>query len=133
MKMLKDEMKFPADLELGFSRAIGNKALVEAGICNPSPYRKTGTTIVAAVYKVGHLSFISFMRTNVESILQDGIVMGGDSRATSGNIIEDKFCLKVHELSESIYACGAGTAADLDAVSWIYFSDRFGYFISRRF
>lgn len=42
--------------------------------------------------------------------------MGADSRATAGNIIADKHCEKVHFLTESIYACGAGTAADLDQV-----------------
>lgn len=42
--------------------------------------------------------------------------MGADSRATAGNIIADKHCEKVHKLTDSIYACGAGTAADLDQV-----------------
>lgn len=42
--------------------------------------------------------------------------MGADSRATAGNIIADKHCKKVHYLTESIRACGAGTAADLDQV-----------------
>lgn len=44
--------------------------------------------------------------------------MGADSRATSGNIIADKHCMKVHKVTDSIYACGAGTAADLDQVSF---------------
>lgn len=48
---------------------------------------------------------------------QTGVVMGADSRATQGNIIADKHCEKVHKLTESMYACGAGTAADLDQVS----------------
>lgn len=42
--------------------------------------------------------------------------MGADSRATAGNIIADKNCMKVHKLTDLIYACGAGTAADLDQV-----------------
>lgn len=42
--------------------------------------------------------------------------MGADSRATAGNIIADKHCEKVHKLTDSIYACGAGTAADLHQV-----------------
>lgn len=46
--------------------------------------------------------------------------MGADSRATSGNIIADKNCMKVHYLTESIRACGAGTAADLDQVCIIF-------------
>ncbi|VDD94136.1 unnamed protein product [Enterobius vermicularis] len=40
-----------------------------------------------------------------------------NSRATAGNIVGDKHCEKVHKLTESIYACGAGTAADLDQVT----------------
>lgn len=44
--------------------------------------------------------------------------MGADSRATAGNIVGDKHCEKVHKLTESIYACGAGTAADLDQVKF---------------
>jgi 20S proteasome subunit beta 2 len=43
--------------------------------------------------------------------------MGADSRATSGNIVSNKFCEKVHHLTKSMFACGAGTAADLDQVS----------------
>lgn len=43
--------------------------------------------------------------------------MGADSRATAGNIIADKQCMKVHKITDSIYACGAGTAADLDQVT----------------
>ena len=48
--------------------------------------------------------------------LQGGVVMGADTRATAGNIIADKNIVKVHKLTDSIYACGAGTAADLDQV-----------------
>ncbi|PAV91283.1 hypothetical protein WR25_16836 [Diploscapter pachys] len=43
--------------------------------------------------------------------------MGADTRATAGNIIADKNIVKVHKLTDSIYACGAGTAADLDQVT----------------
>lgn len=42
--------------------------------------------------------------------------MGADSRATGGNIILDKHSKKVHHLTSSMFACGAGTAADLDQV-----------------
>ncbi|VDL77713.1 unnamed protein product [Nippostrongylus brasiliensis] len=80
-----------------FSNCIRNMALARMGA--PAPrVRSTGTTIVAATYK-------------------GGLVMGADSRATAGNIIADKHCEKVHYLTDSIYACGAGTAADLDQVT----------------
>jgi len=80
-----------------FGNVARNIALVECGMKAPLA-RSTGTTIVGCTYK-------------------DGVVMGADSRATAGNIIADKQCEKVHKLTESIYACGAGTAADLDQVT----------------
>uniref|UniRef100_A0AAF5PJG5 Uncharacterized protein n=1 Tax=Wuchereria bancrofti TaxID=6293 RepID=A0AAF5PJG5_WUCBA len=46
----------------------------------------------------------------------DDLLMNADSRATAGNIIADKHCEKVHKLTDSIYVCGAGTAADLNQV-----------------
>lgn len=42
--------------------------------------------------------------------------MGADSRATGGNIVSDKHCMKVHKITDAMYACGAGTAGDLDQV-----------------
>jgi len=81
-----------------FSNCQRNMALYECGKLPAAKLTSTGTTIVATTYK-------------------DGVVMGADSRATSGNIIADKHCMKVHKLTQSIYACGAGTAADLDQVS----------------
>uniref|UniRef100_A0A0M3IAZ8 proteasome endopeptidase complex n=2 Tax=Ascaris TaxID=6251 RepID=A0A0M3IAZ8_ASCLU len=80
-----------------FSNCARNMAMAEMGV-KPPTLRSTGTTIVAATYK-------------------DGLVMGADSRATAGNIIADKHCTKVHKLTESMFACGAGTAADLDQVT----------------
>lgn len=73
-----------------------NVALAKQGL-TPPKVTSTGTTIVACIF-------------------DKGIVMGADSRATGGNIIADKNCLKVHKLTDTIYACGAGTAADLDQV-----------------
>ncbi|KAJ1347199.1 hypothetical protein KIN20_002201 [Parelaphostrongylus tenuis] len=91
----------PMELDRGgafdFSNCIRNMALARMGGVAPK-VRSTGTTIVASTYK-------------------GGLVMGADSRATAGNIIADKHCQKVHCLTESIYACGAGTAADLDQVT----------------
>jgi len=80
-----------------FGNCLRNVAMDKCGVKAPMAV-STGTTIVAVVYK-------------------DGVVMGADSRATMGNIIADKFCTKVHKLTNSIYACGAGTAADLTHVS----------------
>jgi len=45
---------------------------------------------------------------------KDGVVIGADSRCTEGNIIFDDNVLKIHRLSDNIYALGAGTSADCD-------------------
>jgi 20S proteasome subunit beta 2 len=59
---------------------------------------KTGTTIAGVIYK-------------------DGIVLGADTRATSGPIVADKNCEKIHYLAPNMYCCGAGTAADTENVT----------------
>jgi len=79
-----------------FENCFRNTVLEKTGCTFPGVV-KTGTTIVASLFK-------------------DGVVVGADSRATEDNIIADKACMKVHKLTDSIYACGAGTAADLDQV-----------------
>jgi 20S proteasome subunit beta 2 len=56
---------------------------------------KTGTTIGGIVFK-------------------DGLVLGGDTKATEGPIVADNNCEKVHYLAPNMYCCGAGTAADND-------------------
>nr|CAD1829937.1 unnamed protein product [Ananas comosus var. bracteatus] len=74
-----------------------NEMLLKKGIQLPS-FRKTGTTIVGLVF-------------------QDGIVLGADTRATEGPIVADKNCEKIHYMAPNIYCCGAGTAADTEAVT----------------
>ncbi|EJW02458.1 hypothetical protein EDEG_03131 [Edhazardia aedis USNM 41457] len=59
---------------------------------------KTGTTIVGLRYK-------------------DGVVIAADTRSTSGPIVANKNCLKIHKIYDNIYTCGAGTAADTDRVT----------------
>ncbi|OAF65335.1 hypothetical protein A3Q56_06907, partial [Intoshia linei] len=56
---------------------------------------KTGTTIVGIIFK-------------------GGIILGADTRATNGPIVADKNCEKIHYISDYIYCCGAGTAADAE-------------------
>lgn len=63
----------------------------------PAP-KKTGTTIVGMVYK-------------------DGVVLGADTRATSGSEVAEKNCEKIHYLAPNMYCCGAGTAADTEMVT----------------
>jgi len=59
---------------------------------------KTGTTIVGVVCK-------------------DAVVLGADTRATTGPIVADKNCEKIHYMAPNMYCCGAGTAADTEAVT----------------
>lgn len=64
--------------------------------------------------------------------MQDGIVLGADTRATEGTVVADKNCSKIHYIAKNIQyvlnknkwlsvlynahpsCCGAGTAADTE-------------------
>ncbi|XWS63751.1 hypothetical protein CRYUN_Cryun06bG0128700 [Craigia yunnanensis] len=65
---------------------------------NPPSFRKTGTTIVGLIY-------------------QEGVILGADTRATAELIVCNKNCEKIHYIAPNIYCCGAGTAADTEAVT----------------
>jgi len=82
--------------ERGFSFDLiaRNNGLASLGLQQPTA-RKTGTTIVGLVYK-------------------DGIVLGADTRSTTGPTVADKNCEKIHYIAPNIYCCGAGTAADTE-------------------
>jgi len=75
----------------------GLAMLGAAGVAQPK-VKKTGTTIVGVVFK-------------------DGVVLGADTRATEGSIVCDKNCKKIHNISKFIWCCGAGTAADTEAIT----------------
>ncbi|TPP61158.1 Proteasome subunit beta type [Fasciola gigantica] len=77
-----------------FENCSRNAILSKKGLTLPKAV-KTGTTICGVVFK-------------------DGVVLGADTRATEGNIIAEKNCQKIHYISEKIYCCGAGTAADTE-------------------
>lgn len=51
------------------------------------------------------------------SALQDGVVLGADTRSTAGTTVADKNCEKIHYIAPNIYCCGAGTAADTENVT----------------
>uniref|UniRef100_A0A7S3UXB1 proteasome endopeptidase complex n=1 Tax=Heterosigma akashiwo TaxID=2829 RepID=A0A7S3UXB1_HETAK len=59
------------------------------------PTMKTGTTIAGVVF-------------------QGGVVLGADTRATGGSIVQDRNCAKIHPLARRVWCCGAGTSADVD-------------------
>jgi len=94
--MTMDRVEDDVDVNTGFQfdNFNRNEKLVSRGIEMPRA-TKTGTTIVGVIYK-------------------DGVVLGADTRATSGDLIADKNCNKIHYLQPNMYCCGAGTAADLE-------------------
>ncbi|CAG5120089.1 unnamed protein product [Candidula unifasciata] len=49
-----------------------------------------------------------------DNVHMDGVVLGADTRATEDTVVADKNCAKIHYLSDNIYCCGAGTAADTE-------------------
>lgn len=83
-------------LGFDFSNFARNQTLAEKKIV--PQFLKTGTTICAAIY-------------------DEGVVLGADTRATMGHIVGVKDEPKVHHITDNIYACGAGTAADNDHVT----------------
>ncbi|KAK6327436.1 hypothetical protein J4Q44_G00030810 [Coregonus suidteri] len=77
------------------SRNVALEGLLQGGHTNAPKPMKTGTTIAGVVCK-------------------DGVVLGADTRATSGEVVADKMCAKIHYISPNMYCCGAGTAADTE-------------------
>jgi len=77
-----------------FGNCRRNEKLFSDGF-KPPKATKTGTTIVGIIFK-------------------DGVILGADTRATSGNIVSEKNCEKIHYLAKNMYCCGAGTAADTE-------------------
>ncbi|KAI8771731.1 proteasome subunit beta type-7 [Biomphalaria glabrata] len=77
-----------------FDNCARNARLEQLGLKFPTAY-KTGTTIAGAIFK-------------------DGVVLGADTRATEDTVVADKNCAKIHYLSDNMYCCGAGTAADTE-------------------
>lgn len=47
-------------------------------------------------------------------LFDGGVVIAADTRATSGPIVADKNCEKLHFISPQIWCAGAGTAADTE-------------------
>lgn len=82
-----------------FENYVRNQHIATLGGSEALPAaKKTGTTIVGVVYK-------------------DGVVLGADTRATSGSEVAEKNCEKIHYLSPNMYCCGAGTAADTEMIT----------------
>ncbi|KAK1776827.1 nucleophile aminohydrolase [Copromyces sp. CBS 386.78] len=77
-----------------FSNYNRNAALHARGVPLPKA-TSTGTTIVGCIF-------------------DGGVVIAADTRATSGPIVADKNCEKLHFISPNIWCAGAGTAADTE-------------------
>jgi len=77
-----------------FENCKRNAFLASKGFAPPKTV-KTGTTICGVIFK-------------------DGVVLGADTRATGGDIVSNKNCMKIHSMAPNMYCCGAGTAADCD-------------------
>ncbi|POS87045.1 Proteasome subunit beta type, partial [Erysiphe pulchra] len=77
-----------------FSNHARNSALHAQGFPPPKA-TSTGTTIVGCIF-------------------DGGVVIAADTRATSGPIVADKNCEKLHYIAPQIWCAGAGTAADTE-------------------
>ncbi|KAM3523202.1 hypothetical protein MY4038_008279 [Beauveria bassiana] len=77
-----------------FTNYNRNAALHSRGVPLPKA-TSTGTTIVGCIY-------------------DGGVVIAADTRATSGPIVADKNCEKLHYITPQIWCAGAGTAADTE-------------------
>lgn len=77
-----------------FDNCVRNNMLALSGYTPPTA-RKTGTTIAGVVFA-------------------GGVVLGADTRATSGTVVFEKECEKIHYIADNIMCCGAGTAADTE-------------------
>jgi len=77
-----------------FGNVQRNLSLEVQGLSPPKTV-KTGTTICGVIFN-------------------NGVVLGADTRATSGNVVADKNCSKIHRLAPRMFCCGAGTAADTE-------------------
>ncbi|CAN6613592.1 proteasome subunit beta type-2 [Trichomonascus vanleenenianus] len=82
---------------LNFDNFQRNAYLEENGVQLPRA-TSTGTTIVGCRF-------------------DGGVVIAADTRATTGPIVADKNCEKLHKITPHIWCAGAGTSADTTAVT----------------
>ncbi|KAI5819534.1 nucleophile aminohydrolase [Pyronema omphalodes] len=86
-----------------FSNYSRNASLHAKGMPLPKA-TSTGTTIVGCIFN-------------------GGVVIAADTRATSGPIVADKNCEKLHYIAPNIWCAGAGTAADTEFTTAIISSN----------
>ena len=90
------DIKLEPGESFDFSLYQRNQKLFSQGVTEK--HLKTGTTIAAAIYK-------------------DGVILGADTRATAGPVVQVKDEMKLHYVTDNIFAAGAGTAADCDEIT----------------
>jgi len=78
-----------------FDLTLRNQMLAKDKNLTLPKMTKTGTTICGVHFK-------------------GGIILGTDTRSSSGTIIANRNCKKLHQLTDKIWCAGAGTAADCD-------------------
>ena len=55
--------------------------------------------------------------TIIAASYNGGVVLGADSRTTTGNYIANRVTDKITPLAENVYICRSGSAADTQAIS----------------
>jgi 20S proteasome subunit beta 2 len=92
-----------ADADVDANDRAATSTATSASLLSPAArsriFRSTGTTICGIL--VG----------------SQYVILGADTRATDDRMVADKRCEKIHHLARNLYACGAGTSADLDMVT----------------
>lgn len=88
---------------LSFDNYQRNQFLATKGHSQPKA-TSTGTTIVGCKFN-------------------GGVIIAADTRATTGSIVADKNCEKLHRLAPKIWCAGAGTAADTEMVTQLIASN----------
>lgn len=81
----------------------------DATMTNPPPksrLRSTGTTIAGLIVQ-------QQKKKNGCNVC----ILGADTRATDDRMVADKYCSKIHDITPAIFACGAGTSGDLEAIT----------------
>lgn len=109
---------------LSFDNHQRNQFLSAKGYGAPTA-TSTGTTIVGVKFEGGVVVSIddSINKQGGFWVLTYLFQIAADTRATSGPIVADKNCEKLHRLAPKIWCAGAGTAADTEMVTQLIASN----------
>jgi len=87
---------------------------MDAGLCfDTSDYARN----IMLETKLGPIKALSTGTTIAAAIFDGGVVLGADTRATAGSLVAVKDEMKIHYITDNIWCCGAGTAADNDQIT----------------